>query len=349
MSAEVSVVIIFLNEERFLAAAIESVLGQTLAQWELILVDDGSTDASRAIAEAYASRDARIRVVEHPGGENRGMSASRNLGLVAATAPLIAFLDADDVFLPEKLSLQVATLAQHPEAVMTYGPLLRWHRWTGVPEAYLHEDLCGVGRRKRGPHPFGETVVAPPALVELMARDDYFCPSGGLIRTEVLRSVGGFEEQFTGLHEDGVAMAKLCLQYPVHVSNEVTYLYRMHAGSCTQQTGHAEAVAARRTYLRWLDDHVTAHGSERRVQRAIRRAEWSLRVPLRRAARRTATSLNALVRWSGRRVIPLAQRDALRRAWRSRRAAIDPTRHPYANVRQESSDPPPPSRQSPRQ
>ena len=104
----VSVIIIFLDEQRFLDEAIRSVFEQTFSDWELILVDDGSTDSSPAIAACYATaHPQRVRVVRHPGGINRGMSASRNLGLAVARGEFIAFLDADDVYRPEKLAVQV--------------------------------------------------------------------------------------------------------------------------------------------------------------------------------------------------------------------------------------------------
>ena len=86
-SPEVSVTIIFLDEERFLAEAVESVLAQSYTNWELLLVDDGSTDRSTEIARGYAlANPDRIRYLEHPGHANRGMSASRNLGVRSARA-----------------------------------------------------------------------------------------------------------------------------------------------------------------------------------------------------------------------------------------------------------------------
>src|SRR5689334_8794235 len=113
----VSVVLIFLNEERFLSEAIDSVLVQTYSNWELLLVDDGSVDGSSRIAKQYAEQNTeRVRYVEHPGHENRGMSASRNLGIQNASGEFIAFLDADDVWLPNKLRRQLAILSEHPDA-----------------------------------------------------------------------------------------------------------------------------------------------------------------------------------------------------------------------------------------
>src|SRR5271154_2347778 len=103
----VSTIIIFLNAEKFLAEAVESVLAQTYPTWELWLVDDGSTDDSSRIARDYATRHAaRIHYLEHPGHENRGKSASRNLGLRHSRGSYVALLDADDVWLPGKLTNQ---------------------------------------------------------------------------------------------------------------------------------------------------------------------------------------------------------------------------------------------------
>ena len=89
----VSVVLIFLDAERFLREAIESVLAQTFSAWELLLVDDGSTDGSSEIARCYAAEHpGAIRYLTHPGRENRGMSASRNLGIGAAAGEFVAFI-----------------------------------------------------------------------------------------------------------------------------------------------------------------------------------------------------------------------------------------------------------------
>src|SRR5918999_1055965 len=108
----VSVIMIFLNAEKFIEEAIESVFAQTYDSWELLLVDDGSTDDSTDIALRYAQQNPeRVRYLEHDSHLNRGMSASRNLGITHAIGEYIAFLDADDVWLPHKLEQQVAILS----------------------------------------------------------------------------------------------------------------------------------------------------------------------------------------------------------------------------------------------
>src|SRR5215203_3938514 len=131
----VSSVMIFLNAEKFIEEAIESVFAQTYDNWELLLVDDGSSDDSSQIALRYAERyPERVRYLEHPGHQNRGMSASRNLGVSQAKGEYIALLDADDVWLPRTLEQQAIILDSHPEAGMVYGSAQYWYGWTGDPE-----------------------------------------------------------------------------------------------------------------------------------------------------------------------------------------------------------------------
>ena len=104
----VSVVIPVHDGERYLGEAIESVLGQTAPPFETIVVDDGSTDASAAVAERYAPR---VRVCSQP---NAGIGAARNRGVSLAQGDHVAFLDADDLWEPRKLELQLTAMAAEP-------------------------------------------------------------------------------------------------------------------------------------------------------------------------------------------------------------------------------------------
>jgi glycosyltransferase involved in cell wall biosynthesis len=108
----ISVVMPVRDAAATLAAAVESLLAQTEPAWELLAVDDGSTDGSAALLRAYARRDRRIRVL---GGERRGLPAALNAGLAAAAGPLIARLDADDACAPERLARQRHHLEARPE------------------------------------------------------------------------------------------------------------------------------------------------------------------------------------------------------------------------------------------
>src|SRR5512133_2637726 len=127
----VSVIVIFLNEEKFIQEAIDSILAQTYKHWEMILIDDGSIDSSTSIALCCAEEDPeKVRYFEHRAHQNRGMSASRNLGISHAKGEYIAFLDADDVWLPNKLEQQVNILESNPEVGMVFAPTKWWYGWT---------------------------------------------------------------------------------------------------------------------------------------------------------------------------------------------------------------------------
>jgi glycosyltransferase involved in cell wall biosynthesis len=112
----VSAVTIVRDGERFLGEALDSVLGQTHRNLELVVVDDGSIDRSAEIAERFArAAPERVRLVRHADGGSHGMSAPRTLGVrAAAHGELIGFLDADDVWLPDKIAEQVAVLDAYP-------------------------------------------------------------------------------------------------------------------------------------------------------------------------------------------------------------------------------------------
>ena len=111
MKPEISVIMPVHNRADVLPRAIQSVLDQNTGDFELIIVDDGSTDKSVKVARSFA--DDRIRVIEQ--GENRGGNAARNVGVRTAQAPLIAFLDSDDTYLPEKLHWVVGEFKRRPE------------------------------------------------------------------------------------------------------------------------------------------------------------------------------------------------------------------------------------------
>jgi glycosyltransferase involved in cell wall biosynthesis len=106
----VSVIMPVYNAERYVAQAVASLLAQTWQDFELLIIDDGSTDASRSVVDQFGPE--KIRLLHPPA--HVGVAQARNLGLAAATGEFIAFLDADDVALPQRLARQVAFLRQHP-------------------------------------------------------------------------------------------------------------------------------------------------------------------------------------------------------------------------------------------
>src|SRR5713101_9096613 len=114
MAIRISVLIPAYNAAPYLKEAIESALSQSYAPHEIIVVDDGSTDGTADIARSFGSQ---VRLLQHA---NRGVAASRNRGIEEATGDWIALLDADDLFLPDKLLLQVRAVDHNPSALLVY-------------------------------------------------------------------------------------------------------------------------------------------------------------------------------------------------------------------------------------
>ncbi len=250
----ISVITIFLNGDRFMAEAIESVLAQTYEDWELILVDDGSTDRATAIAQDFAARyPEKIRYFEHPGHANLGMSASRNLGLKHARGQNISYLDADDVLRPDKLAEQARLLLEHPEVAYVYGPLELWRSWTGRPSDV--DELQDLGL-------MADRVIQPPELLKLFLQNEKNIPSGVFVRAETFEKKGGYESAFTGMYEDLVMHAKICLSQPVYASSKSWYRYRQHPDSCNAQawrTGRDRET--RFAFLHWLEGYLVENGA----------------------------------------------------------------------------------------
>ena len=271
----ISAIIIFFNEERFLEEAIESVFAQTYDNWELLLVDDGSTDQSTEIAQRYLARyPEKVNYIQQEGHQNLGMSASRNLGVRNAKGKYICYLDGDDVWLPNMLEKQVAILESQPQAVMVSSPLQLWYSWTGNPEDMHRDTLYGLEAGVM--HPYGDTLVRPPKLLILFLRDERFIPSGILVRRDVIEYVGGYEDVFRDGFSDAVVFVKICLSSTVFVSNECLYKYRKHPESYTHKAWHAgEFPASRKVYLNWIGQYLLEQGvKDPEIWQALKDALW---------------------------------------------------------------------------
>jgi glycosyltransferase involved in cell wall biosynthesis len=271
----VSIIIIFLNGERFIEEAITSVLQQTYTDWELLLVDDGSQDASTRLARRYAEQlPGKVRYLEHDHHANLGMSASRNLGIRHARGEFIAFLDADDVWLPHKLQEQVAILNAHPQAAMVYGATEYWFSWTGRAEDARRDIAMGLGVEP-------ESLIEPPALVSALLQDQVATATCGLARRHIIQEVGGYEESFRGLFEDQVFHSKVCLKAPVFVSGRCWYKYRKHPDSfCAVAERDEQHHAERLNFLNWLESYSDQQGvADTGLRQAIKRERWKASHP----------------------------------------------------------------------
>jgi len=275
-----SAIIIFYDAEQFLREAIESVLGQTEGSWELLLVDDGSKDRGADIARKYVDRiPGKVRYLQHPDRGNHGMSATRNLGVRNSHGEWIAFLDADDIWLPMKLAEQKALSLSHREAGLLYGSYLYWSSWSsGLTQASDFQPGISVP---------ANTVVYPPDLMLLnypLGNGPAPSMSDLVVRRSVIDQVGGFEESFGGIYqmyEDQAFLTKVYLTTPAFVSGECWSYYRQTPTSCSavnQAAGNYHEI--RRFFLEHLERYLTTQNKGNLlVQRALKQALWPYRHP----------------------------------------------------------------------
>jgi hypothetical protein len=305
----VSVIIPFLNAEQFIREAIESVLAQTYKSWELLLVDDGSTDSSSEIASHYAKMlPGKVTYLEHPGHSNRGTSVSRNLGIQHARGEYITFLDSDDIYLPHKLEHQTAILRSNPSAGLVCARNRTWYSWTGHQEDAKRE----VVQRLDVPL---DTMIQPPTMLLQTLQDESANPQDTMMRREAVNAIGGWEEIFTGMHDDQAFYAKLCLSNNVFVSSVCSYWYRQHPASmCQVAQAAGQWPEARKKFLIWLKHYLQQTGIRDpevwSVLKDQRKQLWRMRHPsLTHGLGRAA----GILRWIGRRTIPSPLRASMRK------------------------------------
>jgi glycosyltransferase involved in cell wall biosynthesis len=199
------------NQASYLTQAVQSVLGQTCQDFELIVVDDGSTDDTPQVLAGI--HDPRVKVIRQP---NAGLSAARNTGLRACRAPYVTFLDADDFFMPDKLAVLSAYLEQHPEVGLVGG---------GTQVV----DQTG--------HPLRQTVKSPGklGLFELLAGNP-FTVTSVMVRKEWIDRVGTFDETLRACEDWDMwlrlAYAGCRFEWVEHVVGA----YRYHVSQMTRQS-----------------------------------------------------------------------------------------------------------------
>jgi glycosyltransferase involved in cell wall biosynthesis len=246
----VSVCIPTYNRYRYLREAIESALAQTFADFELLVVDNCSTDETPALVAAYAARDARVRYVRN----------ERNLGLVGnflrcvelARGEYVALLHDDDVYLPEMLAATSAALAAHPAAAFAYGA------------AEEMDDVGGVVGLRRWR--IGDTVLEPPAAFAHLLAFNSVPPPGILVRASAYAAVGGYDPAMAPAI-DWDLWLRMARRFPVVYVDRVLARYRLTAESCTTEVERDGSLAV--SMRRVVERAVAAYPGARRPPRHI--------------------------------------------------------------------------------
>jgi glycosyltransferase involved in cell wall biosynthesis len=176
MAPEISVVIPVYNAAATIGATIASVLGQTFPRFEIVAVDDGSSDESLAVLLGLAGQDSRIRVISK---RNGGVSSARNLGVETAQAPLVAFLDSDDLWAPDKLARHVALHRSEPDLAASFARI-----------AFIAEDADTL----KGARTVSTLTHRVPRLVDVLGENPVCTASNLVVRRDWMLSKGGFDE-----------------------------------------------------------------------------------------------------------------------------------------------------------
>ncbi|MGC8785629.1 MAG: glycosyltransferase [Armatimonadota bacterium] len=243
----VSVVLTSYNHAAYLPQAIESALGQTLRDIEIVAIDDASTDGSQDILWRYADR---LRVVLHD--TNRGTYATLNEGIALTSAPTIAILNSDDVWLPDKLQKQVAVMESDPRVGLV-------HTGFRVIDAQGNPMAGNPLGIRFHPNPQGNL------LAELLTRN-LFITSSVLFRRECIERCGAFEEKLFGMG-DWDLWLRIAEHYTIGYVPEPLTLYRLHARNTMYQSE------------RMLADDLWIHEERirKRVPDLLRHDGWRMR------------------------------------------------------------------------
>jgi glycosyltransferase involved in cell wall biosynthesis len=205
---EVSVIITTFNRAHFLREAINSVLSQTYQDFEVVVVDDGSTDDTRETIKSYT--DPRVKYIYQ---KNQGAGAARNTGLQASEGRLIALLDADDIWLPEKLELQIKALALNPRASVVYSDMYFFgSKSSTTPETFF--------QWLKWPPPKGK-------VIDKMVVRSFGHPSTLMTRREVFDTIGLFDENLPYC-DDYDMLIRLAAYFEFEVVPLPLVKYRLH-------------------------------------------------------------------------------------------------------------------------
>ncbi len=301
-SARVSAIIPVFNGARFVVGAVRSVLAQSLAPCEILIVDDGSTDDSAAILKGLDGGPTPIHLLRQ---DNAGQSAARNLAARRATGDYLAFLDQDDLWSPRHLELLVAPLVESPAVGWAYSDFDEIDSGGSlVTRSFLHAH--GVQNPKR-------------SLFDCVANDLMVLPSASVLRRSAFEEIGGFDERLVGYEDDDLFVRFFRAGWEQVFVDRASVRFRIHTSGSSASARffdsrllYAEKLAAmlpddgrmRRYYVRdgiaprffqtSLDDYVRACSARRWDEARLARAAVNRFARLRRKTLRLRVKLAAL-------------------------------------------------------
>lgn len=297
-SPVISVICPVYNGELYLEETLNSVLAQDFDAFEILVINDGSTDSTaRIIRQFVETYFGRVKALAHPKDGNRGVSASRNLGVRHAKGKFYAFIDADDRWHPAKLREQIAVFEANPDVDLVAGTVNYWRSWRGQTD-----------RLVRSGHAQNRPIRPPEATLNLypLGKAPSPCPSDLLIRAELVSQIGGFEEDFISelaLYEDIAFLSKAYLDGTVYFDERTWIDYRLHDDSLMHKAlGSGLYVEARKFFLVWFATYLRMRRPRHsfRVHLALQRALFRYRQSwFARSVRKLKRSLNKVIQVFG--------------------------------------------------
>jgi glycosyltransferase involved in cell wall biosynthesis len=260
---KVSVIVPTYNYARFLPDALESLRSQTYGDWECIVVDDGSTDATRAVVATAMANDGRVRYVHQP---NRGASAARNRGIAESVGDYIQFLDADDVLPCTKLEAQIRLMETDPSIGIVYSDTRYFQDSATKLLSYLVP----------GPRPSSTPDErSSDPLLRALIRHNIMAVEGPLIRRSALMTVGPFEVDLVRMEDwqYWLRCALAGIRFVADSDAETAVRVRVHGDSTTRNllAMHASELGVRRWLEAHLDDQDLRHLNEVRTSETLAR------------------------------------------------------------------------------
>ena len=213
-----SVVMPAYNASRFIAEAVDSVIQQTFMNWELIIVNDGSADDTQSIAEKYTVADARIKLVNQ---ENKKLSAARNTGIAHAKGEWVAFLDADDFWVPEKLEKQLAAAEMQPAAGVIFSDGFIFHD-NDLQTARAYGTVTGY--------------FSPADIYKLQYQGNYIPVLSVIVKKQHLEAAGWQDEQLRACEDWDYWLRLAVLGIPFLGMQEKLFYYRRHASNMSNDS-----------------------------------------------------------------------------------------------------------------
>lgn len=206
----VSVIIPVYNGELYLSETLDSVMKQTFTDWEIIVVNDGSTDKSLEIMEEYAALDERVRVISKPNG---GVSSARNVAMNNAKGEYFSFVDADDMWVPEKLEKQIAFMDKNPNIALIYSDI------SILIDGNIRTQNMFLNRKFHKGHIFDQlfyfNFISTPTV---------------MLRKKIIEQHGNFSTRFRGI-EDYDLWLRIADKNEIGYINERLAIYRIHANN----------------------------------------------------------------------------------------------------------------------